>query len=400
MVDFDEKVDRTGMNRMKWEAEIRRTGYEDLLCFGTADMDFRSPEPILNAIRQIADVGHLGYPCLTDSYYEAIDSWLLDNSGWAVDSRICSAPNVGIYTAVWCILDALTQPGDEVIIQTPVHFCFNQMLRDNGREPVVNPLVCREGRYEMDFEGLESCFTERTRLFWLCNPHNPVGRAWTCEELSRLAAICESHNVFILSDDVYCGLVYPGYCYTPIASLSEAVSKRTITCYSPSKSYNTTGVKFSFVIAENPELLERYNRSLKKLDLNYGLNLFGIGTSIAAFRECGPWIRCLMEYVENNYRYTVRTVRGRMPLADIAMADSTYFAWIDFRCLRFPDGEIGSFFEREAHVLISPGDELGPGGEGFIRLNLGCRRAVLEEGLARIADAYEKRLFSLNQSII
>ncbi len=395
MYDFDEIIERDGMSTMKWEAEIQRTGYEDLLCFGTADMDFRSPKPVLDAIRQIADTGHLGYPYPPAAYYGSIERWLERIGGWQVDARACSSVNVGIYTAVWCILDALTRPGDEVVIQTPVHFCFRQMLLDNGRVPVCNPLVSGGEGYEMDFEALERCFTEKTRLLWLCNPHNPVGRAWTPEELKRLGEICQRHNVLILSDDVYCGLVYPGHRYTPVAALSPALSQRTITCYSPSKTYNTTGIKFSFVIAENPDILARYNRSLRKLDLTYGLNLFGIRTTMAAFDQCDDWVAGLMKHIAGNHRYVEETVRGRMPFAHIAAADSTYFAWIDFSCLRFDEGEAEAFFEREAHILISPGEELGPGGEGFVRLNLACRRAVLAEGMERMARACEKRLRSL-----
>ena len=395
MYDFDEMIRRNGLSTMKWEAEIQRTGYEDLLCFGTADMDFSSPEPVLQAVRQIADAGHLGYPYPPEAYYDSIRCWLERIGGWRVDVRKASSVNVGIYTAVWCVLDALTRPGDEVIIQTPVHFCFRQMLLDNDRVPVCNPLVLRDGRYEMNFEALERCFTENTRLFWLCNPHNPVGRAWTREELGRLGEICERHDVMILSDDVYCGLVYPGYRYTPMASLSKELSRRTITCYSPSKIYNTTGIKFSFVIAENPEILERYNRSLRKLDLTYGMNLFGIQTAIAAFDRCDGWVEALMEYIAGNHRYAEMTVRGRMPLAHITEADSTYFAWIDMKCLGFEEGEAEAYFEREAHIIISPGEELGPGGEGFIRLNLACRRAVLSEGMERMARAWEKRIHSL-----
>lgn len=395
MYDFDEIIDRSGMSTMKWEAEIQRTGYENLLCFGTADMDFRSPEPVLEAIRQIARAGHLGYPYPPAAYYDSIERWLARLGGWQVDARACSAVNVGIYTAVWCVLDALTRPGDEVIIQTPVHFCFRQMLLDNDRVPVCSQLVLKEGWYEMDFADLERRFTEKTRLLWLCNPHNPVGRAWTEEELRRLGEICERHDVFILSDDVYCGLIYPGHRYTPIASLSAALSRRTITCYSPSKIYNTTGIKFSFVVAENPVILEQYTRSLRKLDLTYGMNLFGIRTAIAAFDQCDDWVAGLMEHIAGNYRYAVETARGRMPLAHIAKADSTYFAWIDFKCLGFEEGEAEDYFEREAHILISPGEELGPGGEGFVRLNLACSRAVLAEGMERMAVACERRLRSL-----
>lgn len=390
---FERPVNRSGLSAMKWEAEIARTGYSDLLSFGTADMDFASPQPVLDAVCAVAKSGHLGYPFIRDSYYRAIEDWLLRTAGWKVDARACTDVGVGIYFSVWVILDALTEPGDEVIIQRPVHSCFAQMVRDNGRTVVANPLKLAGNRYAIDFEQLERCFTPKTKLFWLCNPHNPVGRAWTGEELQTLGEICLRHGVWILSDDVYCGLVYPGHRYTPIASLSRELSERTVTCYSPSKSYNTTGIKFSYVLTENPELLDRYNRSLQKTDLHYGVNSIGLAVTEAAYNHCDRWLADLMRHVERNHRLLTDFVAERMPGAAVTEADATYFGWIDFRGLGVPSKELTGIFEREAHVLLVDGASLGPGGEGFIRINLGCTEETLLEGLSRIEKVYRPIAF-------
>lgn len=392
MIDFSKTLQPQGLQRMKWEAEYDRTHDPSLLSFGTADMDFKSPDPILQAIRKVADIGHLGYPYPTQDYYNAIENWLKKTGHWTIDARKCSAVNVGIYTAVWCVIDSLTQPGDEIIIQTPVHFCFQQLIRQNNRKVVMNPLVQKEpgGEYSMDFEQLEQCFTKNTKLFWLCNPHNPVGRAWKKDELRKLGEICLKHKVKILSDDVYCGLLFPNTIYTPIASLSKEISQNTITCYSPSKTYNTTGIKFSFIVTESNELLQKYTNSLGKLDLTYGVNQIGIATTIAAFNECDNWISELMFYIQDNYTYLKDTVHAQLPSVYVTQSDSTYFAWIDIRSLNLSDEIIANFFEKEAHILISPGAELGVGGKGFIRINLATSRSILDKGIQRFIDVCKK----------
>jgi len=242
----------------------------------------------------------------------------------------------------------------------------------------------------MDYELLERQFTQKTKLFWLCNPHNPVGRAWTKEELQRLADICLAHGVRILSDDVYCGLVYPGVTYTPIASLSPEVSRNTITCYSPSKTYNTTGAKFSYIVTENPELLEKYYCSLKKLDLVYGNNIFGLAITEAAYNDCDAWLQAMMEYIAESHAITSEFISNHLPGAQIAQADSTYFAWINMKNLQMPSDELVRYFMSKAHVLINSGAELGKGGEGFVRMNLACSRETLLEGLVRLEKAYKQ----------
>ena len=299
--DFDTPLNKNGISTLKWDEEIIRSGDPDLICCGTADLDFKSPGPVLEAIRRTAERGHLGYPRIKEEYYQVIEEWLYKLAGWKIDAHTQVFNNLDIYIAVWMLIDALSEPGDEIIIQPPVHFCFEQIIRDNNRKPVINPLRYDGTRYTMDFEQLEQCFSEKTKLFWLCNPHNPVGRTWTREELKKLGEICINHNVRIISDDVYCGLLYPGIRYTPISSISPEIARNSVICYSASKIYNTMAIKHSFIVTQNPEIMERYIFSCRKMGIDYGMNLIGMEVTMAAFSQCDSWVAQLMEYVSGNY---------------------------------------------------------------------------------------------------
>lgn len=327
--------------RMKWEYEEDRTGIDDLLCFGTADMDYASPQPILNAIQNVVDHGHLGYPQVSNSYYDAIHNWLIRKAGWNVDAPVCVRNNVGIYMSAWNFINVLTSPGDKIAILTPVHFCFKRMINLNNRITIECPLHNNNGHYEIDYMMLESCLASGSKMLWICNPHNPVGRAWTREELQRIAELCSKYNVLIMSDDVYCDLLFSGTEYTPIASLSKEISYRTVTLYSTSKSYNTTGLRHSFVVVENPEFMKKYEESLECCDLEYGMNIMGLAATISAFNECQDWSENLMAQIQKNHEMVWDFFNQNMMPGLVAKADSTYFGWIDLRSLN----EIG-----RAHV--------------------------------------------------
>lgn len=383
----DELVLATGsdLNRMKWEEEKERTSFDDLLCFGTADMDFQCPRPILSALSKVIENGHLGYPRVTDEFYEAIESWLFRHTGWKFDAKTSLVQNLGVYLSAWHVLDVLTRPGDRITILTPVHFCFRRMIQSNGRVAVECPLLYENGSYTISFSHLESCFASGSRVLWLCNPHNPIGKAWTREELARVAALCEKHHVLILSDDVYCGLTAPGTAYTPIASLSKKISYQTITLYSTSKTYNTTGLRHSFVIAENPSIMKDYTESIAKMDLEYGLNIMGMAAAIAAYTKCDPWVKALMERM-TEYRSCMKEfLKAEAPAVSVYDSDAGYFAWIDMRRIAVPPRQLRQRLEQESHILVENGSDLGKGGDGFIRWNLACSEEHLREGLTRFA---------------
>lgn len=383
---------REGLSRLKWEYERERTGYDDLLAFGTADMDYASPAPILSALRAVIDRGHLGYPMVSDTFYSTIHDWLVRTAAWEIDARCCVGQNVGIYMSAWNILETWTRPGDKITILTPVHFCFKRMINLNGRVAIECPLMFDGERYRVNYSALEACFASGSRMLWLCNPHNPVGRAWTREELQKIAELCIKHDVYIMSDDVYCGLVFPGFTYTPIASLSKEISYRTVTFYSTSKCYNTTGLKHSFLVTENPELFKKYNESLERLDLEYGLNIMGMAAAIAAYSQCDDWLRTLMEQIRKNHQFMADYFAQNLPGARIVPSEATYFAWADMRALGLPPQQLSYLIEQEAHMVVENGAVLGKGGAGFIRVNLATSPENLRQGAERFRDFWKRHL--------
>lgn len=386
-------VEYPGLPRHKWESEQERTAMTDLLCFGTADMDYAAPEPILGALRHVINSGHLGYAMTPDAYYDAIHNWLLRKTGWDIDARYCVGQNVGIYTSSWHILQMWTKPGDRVAILTPVHFCFKRQIMLNDRISIECPLTQKHGTYEIDYTALDACLASDCKVLWICNPHNPVGRAWHPEELEKIGQLCIKHNVKILSDDVYCGLTFPSAKYTAIASLSPEISQRTVTMYSISKSYNATGLRHSFIVTENPEWIKQYKELLDKLDLTYGQNSMGIAALIAAYTQCDPWLDAMSVQIEQNYRWFNEYCKLNLSACPVANADSTYFAWIDLRALCINPQKLGYLLEQEAHIIVENGLSFGKGGGGFIRVNLATSQENLQAGAERLkvfVNRYQK----------
>ena len=389
--NFDAELDRSKLHTMKWEYEQDRKKNPNLLCFGTAEMDFKAAQPILSAFQNVVFNGHFGYPYKRDSYYEAVIGWFQRHCGFAV-KREWIANSVAIYPSFQGLIEAFSNEGDEVIFQTPVHFIFSDIVSSLKRVPVVNPLKIENGEYKMDFDDLKSKITPRTKLFLLCNPHNPVGRAWTPEELQQLMDICIANHIIVISDEVYFALMYPGKKYTPLASISKEASMNTVTCISPSKSFNLTGIKHSLVIAENPDLLNAYKAELHKNNEFFGESIFGHAAVEAAFGHCDEWSAELMEYISGNFDALKKFVEEKMPEVTVYQPDGTYFAWLDFNCLHMNKEQMTAFFEDEAEVEVSLGYTLGKGGEGFVRINMATQRAVLMKGLERIAKAYSAHM--------
>ena len=391
MYDFDQKLDRSKLHTMKWEYEQGRKRNPDLLCFGTAEMDFQAAPPILKAFQQVVDNGHFGYPYKREDYYQAVIGYFKRHCQFEIKKEWI-ANSVAIYPSFQSLIEGLSDPGDEVIFQTPVHFIFADIVRSLKRVPVENPLKETDGTYKMDFEDLKRKITHKTKLFLLCNPHNPVGRAWTAHELRALMEICIQHHILVISDEVYFGLVYPNKQYTPLASVSREASLNSVTCISPSKSYNLTGIKHSLVITENTEIMEKYKAELHKNNEFFGESIFGHAAVTAAFGECDQWSRELMEYIEGNYQLVRSFMSQHIPQVRVFSPEATYFLWMDFRFLGMSDEELTTFFEDDAQVEVSQGYSLGTGGSGFVRLNLATQRSILSQGLERIRKAYERHI--------
>ncbi|UIJ82184.1 MalY/PatB family protein [Rhizobium leguminosarum] len=390
---FNVPLDRAELSSAKWEYEIARKGDPTLLCFGTAEMDYRAAPPICAALERVAKAGHFGYPYKRVSYYEAIIGYFNRHFSWSIQ-KDWIASNVGIYPSMQPIIDELTSPGDEIIYQPPVHHIFPEVITAAGRTAVANPLVKRGTRYEMDFEDLAAKTTARTKILLLCSPHNPVGRVWTREELERLNAFCLERGVIVVADEVYCSLVFEGVEFTPFAGLSQSASLNSITLVSASKSFNVTGLKHSMFVAENPDLRDAYMRGLKRNNLYFGGCIFGQAATEAAFRDCDDWSLAAVRYIQGNFEYLRSFIEKHLPLVTVTTPEATYFAWLDFGRLGLSVDELRSFFEDEAHVVVTLGEPLGAGGKGHARFNLGTTRSLVEEGLHRIAQAYERRTAS------
>lgn len=381
--DFDAVLDRGNLSTLKWELEIARTNDPRLMSFGTADMDFRSPPAVIDALRRAADEGHFGYPLKRPDYYDAIVGYLDRHFSWKVDKDWLDS-GVGIYQSMHPVITELTEPGDEIIYQPPVHHVFAEIIEANDRVPVANQLVSRRGVYEMDFAGLEAKITQRTKLLLLCSPHNPVGRVWTQDELRRLEAICKAHDVTVVADEVYSGLLYPGSSFVPFATVSDWATMHSYTMISPSKPFNLTGLKHSIVIAADPDLRKAYKKGIMRTNLQYGGSIFGIVGAEAAYRASDDWSRNLMAYIAHNFDYVRDQFHRHLPEVEISTPEATYFAWLNLAPLGAPKDRYQQLIERGAHLVVTYGEPMGRGGEQHIRLNLATPRSNLAVGLDRL----------------
>ena len=384
--DFDAVLDRKGLSTLKWEMEVRKSGEPSLLSFGTADMDFKSPPAVIEALRRVVDNGHFGYPFKRDSYYAAILGYLFRHFGWEVDTSWLQS-NVGIYPSMHPIITELTFPGDEIIYQPPVHHVFAEIVKANDRVAVPNSLVSRNGDYEMDFDDLERKFTSKTKLLLLCSPHNPVGRVWRREELRRLEEICAAHNVIVVTDEVYGGLLYEGAEFIPFATVSPWAAMNSYTMISPSKPFNLTGLKHSIVITQNEKLRAVYDKGIQRTNLQYGGSIFGLAGAEAAFRDSDEWSATLMRYVAGNFDYLRTQLAAHLPEVELTTPEATYFSWINLSPLGHAREEYQTLIEKTARLVVTYGEPMGPGGENHIRLNLATPRSNVVAGVDRLLSA-------------
>ncbi|SFU51463.1 MalY/PatB family protein [Alicyclobacillus macrosporangiidus] len=387
--NFDEPIERRGTASSKWDGLKDRYGVADAIPMWVADMDFKSPPEVVEALRRRVEHGVFGYTVRPDSYLEAIAGWQKARHGWSVDPAwICHAP--GVVPAIGFLIDALTEPGDRVIVQPPVYYPFYRLLRQRDRQIVYNPLRCVNGRYEMDYDDLEARLAEGAKMLLLCSPHNPVGRVWSADELRRLGALCQRYGVLVVADEIHGDLVYRPHVHTPYASLGEAFAAQSVTCVAPSKTFNLAGLHTASVIIPNPELRRRYQEVIARAAVG-SVNVFGLTATEAAYREGGPWLEALLSYLEGNLDLLTSFVAERMPELKVIRPEGTYLAWIDCRGLGISDPQaLQAFWLREAKVAFDQGYIFGPGGEGFVRINVGCPRVQLKACLERMADAVER----------
>jgi cysteine-S-conjugate beta-lyase len=379
--DFDQAQERRGTDSHKWQ----RYG-DGVIPLWVADMDFVSAEPIIKALRERVDQRIFGYAQPTGQLQLIILERLKRLYGWEVNSEdLIFLP--GVVTGLNLAFRVYAQPGDGVLVQPPVysHFITDPLLHGF----VVNdpPLVEKDDTYEIDYDAFEGSITDRTRIFLLCNPHNPVARVYTREELEKLAEICLRHKIVICSDEIHCDLLYPGYRHLPIATLGPDVADQTITLMSPSKTFNLAGLGCAFAIIQNPSLRGRWITGSQGLIPH--VNIMGLVAALAAYRDGQDWLDQVLAYLRGTKDFLEAYRRERLPALRMAKIEATYLAWLDCRQSAICADPFG-FFLREAGVALNDGITYGKGGEGFVRLNFACPRTLLTEGLNRMADALQR----------
>lgn len=383
--DFDKTIDRRATNSYKWDSAT-----EGVLPMWVADMDFRTAPAIIDALQKRVAHGIFGYTRVPDAYYDAVTSWFSRRHGWDID-REWIIYTSGVVPAVSAVIKALTVPGDKVIVQTPVYNCFFSSIRNNGCEIVSSPLRRTADTYEMDFAALERCAADpRAKVMLLCNPHNPAGRVWTPDELTRLGNICLRNGVTVVSDEIHCELVYQGVKYTPFASLSDAFLHRSVTCVSPSKAFNIAGLQIANIVAFDNDMRSRIDKAININEV-CDVNPFGVAATIAAYNEGEEWLNQLVDYLHGNYEAMAEFCRRELPEFPITRLEGTYLVWMDCSSLGMPSDALEHALLDDARLWLNAGTMYGAEGEGYMRWNIACPRSVMLDGLNRFLNFVRSR---------
>lgn len=383
--DFDKTIDRRATNSYKWDSAPG-----GVLPMWVADMDFRTAPAIIDALQKRVAHGIFGYTRVPDAYYDAVTSWFSRRHGWDID-REWIIYTSGVVPAVSAVIKALTVPDDKVIVQTPVYNCFFSSIRNNGCEIVSNPLRRTADTYEMDFDALERCAADpRAKVMLLCNPHNPAGRVWTPDELTRLGNICLRNGVTVVADEIHCELVYQGFKYTPFASLSDAFLHRSVTCVSPSKAFNIAGLQIANIVAFDNDLRSRIDKAININEV-CDVNPFGVAATIAAYNEGEEWLNQLVDYLHGNYEAMAEFCRRELPEFPITRLEGTYLVWMDCSSLGMPSDALEHALLDDARLWLNAGTMYGAEGEGYMRWNIACPRSVMLDGLNRFLNFVRSR---------
>ncbi len=384
--DFDKLIERRGTNCVKWDTAKE----EDVLPMWVADMDFKAAPCIANALKKRIEHGVFGYTIVPDTYYDAITGWFERRHNWHID-RNWILYTTGVVPAISATIKALTRPGDKVIIQTPVYNCFFSSIRNDECIIAENPLIYENNSYHIDFDGFEKLAAdERTKVFLLCNPHNPAGRVWTADELTKLNDICMKHGVKVISDEIHCELIMKGHIYTPFASLSDECLHNSITLNSPTKAFNIAGLQIANVVACDEVVRHKIDRAININEI-CDVNPFGVLALQAAYNEGAEWLDNLNEYLYDNYMELRRFFSERMPNIGVTRLEGTYLVWADIRNTGMTSDALTEKLLKEGHVMVNSGTMYGKtAGEGFLRINIACPRSRMIEGLERMARVMEK----------
>lgn len=382
--DFSRPTDRRDTDSYKWDSAPEA----DIIPLWVADMDFETFPAITEALQRRVAHGIFGYTRVPEAYYEAVCRWFRKRHGWHINREDIIYTS-GVVPAVSAVIKALTLPGDQVIVQGPVYNCFFSSIRNNGCETVSNSLIYNkeELRYEIDFDDLERKLKhERARLMLLCNPHNPGGRVWTRDELTRVAELCRKYGVRVVSDEIHCELTLYDNEYVPFGSLPDELSRDSITCCSPSKAFNTAGLQIANIVCRDAEVRNRIDRAININEV-CDVNPFGVIALQAAYSDEGyEWLTQLRKYISANYDLLLERFARELPKCKVMRMEGTYLAWIDCSELHIPSDEIEEMLMHENKVWVNAGSMYGAEGAAFIRINMACTSELLNEGITRIVN--------------
>ncbi len=388
--NFDEVIDRKNTNSVKHDFHGRNKMPDDAIPLWVADMDFRTPAPVIEALVKSAEHGIFGYSETREDYFLVLKKWFSDNYDWEIQpSWIVKTP--GVVFAIAMAVRALTVKGDAVMIQRPVYYPFSNVIRDNGRTLVNNPLIYNEGTYSIDFEDFETKIIESSvKLFILCNPHNPVGRVWTREELTRLGDICKKHGVTVVADEIHADFIYNGFRHEVFANIKPEFADITITCTAPSKTFNLAGLQASNIIISNRELKEAIKIEINKTGHGQ-INTMGIVACKAAYEYGHEWLQQLKVYLAGNLSFVRKFLTQRLPRVKLVEPQGTYLIWLDFNELGLTEAELEKLIVSDAKLWLDGGTMFGEEGKGFQRINIACPRVILEKAFLQLEAAINQR---------
>jgi cysteine-S-conjugate beta-lyase len=381
-------LDRLGTDSMKWDMTEARFGARDVIPLWVADMDIKAPRPVIDVLKEKAEHGVFGYSAPSSKVDEAICDWLKKRYDWEVNSETFIYTS-GIVPTISHMIQAFTEPGDEVIIQTPVYYPFYDVVEKNNRVILKNPLKRNDHHYEMDLAQLESLITDKTKILLLSHPHNPVGRVWRRYELEKLAKLCQKHDLLVISDEIHADLLFDGQTHIPIASINEDMAMRTLTCLAPSKTFNLAGIQASYAVVLDPKKRLKLKQFIQSTFSS--INIFAQAATEAAYRYGEGWLKELMIYIQDNYQFVEDYLGEHMPKIKPIKPEGTYLLWLDCEQLDMPAKERNQWFLHEAKVAFNHGPIFGGEGEHFERMNLACSRDTLAKALDRMKQAYDKK---------
>jgi cystathionine beta-lyase len=380
-------VDRKSTESVKWNGVKSLYGRDDVIPMWVADMDFKSPPEVIEALKQRAEHGIFGYPMLDEDYFVPFINWIKARHGIEIKKEWIVTTD-GVVDALKIAILAYSKPGDNVVIQTPVYYPFYNIIKSNGRMIIKNSLKFENRNYSMDFDDLEKKLSlKRTKLFILCNPHNPVGRVWKREELEKLVQLCIKHNVLLLSDEIHSDLVFSPNKHIPIFSISQDIKEGSLTFYAPSKTFNLAGLKASFAVIPNEQLRTEYKNVIESLSSD-NLNIFGMVAAKVAYERGEDWLDDLLNYLRANIDYVYDFFNEKLPKVKLQKPEGTYLMWLDFRAYG-DEQKVKDILVNKAKVGLEEGSIFGEEGKGFFRMNIGCPISMLKDACNNIYDAFK-----------